>query len=560
MAEPSVPVWRRELVVVVVLGGIGWLLAGVQGVIVVVPAAIVGRRNPRLILAYAAGVLVLAGAATLFEGSADQQSFGRFVLDRPIAATLGRVAGLLAVVGVVWSMVVERERSPVRHRGPSGGTDPDADAAIPGLVAVVRSRLQSEHGHVVTGSGLVMAAFLVQAATGLLFWVLAARRFDQAIVGVSAGLMASLQFINYLTAFGLPELLSRHHPLGRRPDGLFTWSVTATSVGSVIGCVVYPLVVSSPSTTVLTDHGAAGVAIFFACTAGAAIGMLADARLMAQRRWHLVLARLGGSGIIRLPLLFVGPGGLDPGLWLFVVSAGPLALSAVPAGIAALRGHGLTWSSADLGTTPNSAVRYASVNHVAHLAVFAPQFALPVVVLANVSSEANAVFYVAWNITAVIMVLPVTVGRVLLVEGSRALDQLWTTTRTALTISLSIAFAALVGCLAFRWLIPVVYGRDYREAADLVVPLVAGAVPWAVTAVALGAFRVMGDARRLLVTTGVLASTVLGWAWVGVPRTGISAAAAAWLVGNLVAAAVAGSLLVSRWRRRDSRIDATAAT
>jgi O-antigen/teichoic acid export membrane protein len=360
--------------------------------------------------------------------------------------------------------------------------------------------------------------------------------------------MASVQFINYLTAFGLPELLSRHRPAAHRPDTLFTLSATLTSLGSAAGCLLYPIVVSSPSTSLLRAEGLVGLVVFYLCATGAAIGLLADVRLMSQRRWHLVLARLGISSVVRLPLLLAGPGPFDPALWLFVVSAGPLALSAVPAAVVALRHHGPGWTLASLGTAPGPALRYAALNHAAHLAMFAPQFVLPVIVLANVSAVENATFYVAWNITAVIMVLPVTVGRVLLLEGSRALEQLWPTTRAALVIAIVAVTAALMGCIAFRWVIPVVYGSDYRAAATLVVPLVAGAIPWSLTSVALGTFRVCADGQRLLITAAVLASAVLGLAALTVRTGGTAAAAVAWLTGNAMAAAVAGGLLLTRWR------------
>jgi O-antigen/teichoic acid export membrane protein len=525
----------------------GALLAGLEGAVVALPAAIVARAHPRVVIAYAGLALLAAGAATLIEGTTDEAGFGAFVADRPVAATFGRIAGVLLVVGLVGSLRQERVH-------PSAMSEPLETASCPpGPVRSAVDRLQRRHRDLLTGSGLVMGAFVVQASTGLIFWMLAARRFDPSVVGISAGLMASLQFINYLTAFGLPELLSRYRPRLSRPDSLLAWAITATAFGSFLGVAVYPLVVRSDSTSLLGEHGLVGFLVFFGCTTGAAVGLLADIRLMGQRRWHLVLVRLGATGVIRIPLLLLGPGPLDPGLWLFVISAGPLAVSAVPATVVALRGHWLGWSTADLPTPARVAARYAGVNHLAHLAVYAPQFALPVIVLANVPAAENAVFYIAWNIAAVIMVLPVTVGRVLLVEGSRSRPALWPTTRAALGLSVAVAVSALVGAAALGWVIPVVYGDDYENASDLLLPLVGGAVPWALTSVALATFRVLADARRLLVTAGLLAGSVLGLATITVPNGGADAAATAWLTGNLLAAAVGGGLLISRARRDRSQ-------
>jgi O-antigen/teichoic acid export membrane protein len=544
VTEPRPPFTRGDAITVASLVAGGALLAGLEGGIVALPAAIVGRTRPRLVTAYAGLALLAAGGATLLEGNLDRGGFGGFVAERPTAGSLGRMAGVLLMVGLVWSL--RRERAITSSE--AVGTVPSS--ARRGPVMAFVWRLPRGHRDLLTGSSLVMAAFVVQAITGLVFWLLAARRFDAATVGISAGLMASLQFINYLTAFGLPELLSRYRPRPTGSDSLLTWALTATAIGSLLGVAVYPLVVVSASTSLLTAEGAFGFLVFFGCTTGAAMGLLADIRLMGQRRWHLVLVRLGTTGVIRIPLLVLGPGPLDPGLWLFLISAGPLALSAVPATAAALHGHRLGWSTGDLPAPPRRALRYAGLNHLAHVAVYAPQFALPVIVLAHVPAADNATFYVAWNIAAVIMVLPVTVGRVLLVEGSRSLQTLWPATRAALVISGLVAISAFLGCLALRWTIPLVYGSDYQDTADLLLPLVGGAVPWAFTSVALAAFRVLADGRRLLMTTGLLAGSVLGLAAVTVPAGGTGAAATAWLVGNLLAAAVGGVLLISRVRQR----------
>ena len=69
-----------------------------------------------------------------------------------------------------------------------------------------------------------MMGFLAQAVTGVGFWVLAARVYSQVDVGVASGLFTSLQFINYATALGLQELLSRYRPETRGDPLLGFWS------------------------------------------------------------------------------------------------------------------------------------------------------------------------------------------------------------------------------------------------------------------------------------------------------------------------------------------------
>src|SRR5215212_7922250 len=73
-------------------------------------------------------------------------------------------------------------------------------------------------------SYLMLASTGVAAVTGLLFWVVAARRAEPAVVGTAAGLFAANAFLSYLTGFGLPYAMLR---FGQRPDPAASVSVWA---------------------------------------------------------------------------------------------------------------------------------------------------------------------------------------------------------------------------------------------------------------------------------------------------------------------------------------------
>ena len=55
----------------------------------------------------------------------------------------------------------------------------------------------------------MLASTGVSAVTGLLFWVVAARRAEPAVLGAAAGLFAANSFLSYLTGFGLPYAMLR---------------------------------------------------------------------------------------------------------------------------------------------------------------------------------------------------------------------------------------------------------------------------------------------------------------------------------------------------------------
>ena len=395
-------------------------------------------------------------------------------------------------------------------------------------------------GHLVRGSSWMMAGFAVQAVTGLLFWLVAARRFPSADVGRAAAVFASMQFVNYATAMGLQEMLARfHRRAGVQADNLLGWALAATVATSLAGSLAYLAVVDSVW-TVLTPPGAlAGAAMFFVLSAGGAVVLLTDIRFMEVRRWRWVFWRLVLVGAARVPFLWIPAQGPDD-LWLFAVMASPIAVSAV-AGVAGLWATGIRPA---LGRPFEGAeaARYAGVNYVAHLFMLAPQFALPVVVLVNVPAADNANFFLAWAMAAVVAILPVTVGRVLVVEGSRPGADLAHETRRALVLAVAVtAAAAAVTWLADSLVVPV-FGSDYSAVARILPVLALGGVPWAVTTVSLAHSRIRHDPIGTVAMTGTLAAGILGLAMLWVPSDGIDGAARAWLVGNLVACGVALAL------------------
>jgi hypothetical protein len=188
-------------------------------------------------------------------------------------------------------------------------------------------------------------------------------------------------------------------------------------------------------------------------------------------------------------------------------------------------------------------VTYAVVNGAGQLGVQAPFYALPVIVLLFVSSRANASFYVAWTIATVVFLIVQSVGQALLVEGDRS-GALANQVRSSLRFGILLSTAMAVACIAGSRLIPVFYGSSYEPGARILPILGLAAIPWAIFTVVLSAARVRHDHRMNLILSSLLAAAVLAPALLLAHAYGIDGAAAAWLIGNVLAAL--GSLLVLR--------------
>ncbi len=542
----------------------GWLIAGWLGALFGALGALVAMLSGELAGAYVVAGVVLTGAATLFEARyGGAFASARFVRERPLAGDVGRFTGVLLLAWLIAAR--PRWRSTEPTGAPTGGSGhrPPAlrDRLVPG-----RRRGAKPRAHLVFGSAWVMLGFLAQAVTGVGFWVLAARLYDQVDVGVASGLFTSLQFVNYASALGLQELLSRYRP-ETRSDPLLGWSTLATVASSIVGTVAYLAIVTAQSgsnsaLSALTTAGPTAVAGFAAVAAANSIAALADARLMWARRWSWVFWRLTLAGAVRLPLVLVPSMVLGDdaslhhvGVWLFFVMAAPIAVS----GLITLGLLGRAGNPRPSLAVPDGGwsqpLHYAGVNYLSHLAILAPQFILPVIVFINVRPVTYANFFLAWSIAAVAFILPVTIGRVLLVEGSRERAEAGTT-RKATLLAVGAMIIATIGAGLLALLLPSIYGASYTEAGRILPWLVAGGIPWSVTSIALARARVLADSISIVVMTAFAAVSVLGLAMALVPSRELDGAVAAWCLGNAVASAVAVVLVSVRTRTAEVSADA----
>jgi O-antigen/teichoic acid export membrane protein len=407
------------------------------------------------------------------------------------------------------------------------------------MLRTLRQRA-SGHRHLLTGSAALVLTAAVQAISGALYWLIAARVDTQTDVGHATALLTSVMFVAFLGGLGQPVAAARYAAGRARDDHvLFAWGALALTAATGVFALGYLVVVSPNAVEELRDwHGSFGPMVFIGLCVGTGLSLLLDVRLMTQRRWGLVLLRAAIVAVVRFPLLAISVES-DRAVWLLVVAALPTAVSGI-VGMALL--PKVTGDRHHLRPLPQSArpmMRYSLVNWASTLAYQAPTFAVPVIVLINVNADRNASFYVAWGMAAVAAYVPMAIGQALLAEGGRDGAHLRSQVRLAIVVAGGLMVLGTIIATLGRSIVVSLYGDDYQEAADILPALVAAAVPWAVTSVYLTEARVRHRSVATVAITVVLTASILGPALVLVPDHGLGGAAAAFLGGNVLAALVA---------------------
>ena len=427
------------------------------------------------------------------------------------------------------------------------------EAAVAGAIETgvpLGSEVTAGQVGLLRGSAYSVAALVIAGLTGAVFWLVAARLYPGADVGRASGLFTSVLFVNFLSNLGIPIAAARFGDQARRDyDVIFTVALLASAAGSAIAAVGYLLIVDAPALDVLLRWGFGPASLVFAlAVVGVSTAILVDVRLMVARRWGALLVRVAAVGQLRIPLLWFD-WGLDDALWLFLLSVVPPAGSGFVGVVLLRRMAGVRYRLRPRPRDLAAAVRYAGVNYLATLAADGVRFALPVLVLVNVTPTANASFYVAWSVTMIAFLVPTTIGQVLLVEAPRVEDR-WGHVRTSAVLSGLIMTVAAVAVWLGSDLVVTLYGAGYREASDILPRLMLAGVPWSITSVALADARVRRDSRATLAITLALAASIIGPALALVPTGGIGTAADVWLSGHVATSTIALVVLLRARSRR----------
>jgi O-antigen/teichoic acid export membrane protein len=418
---------------------------------------------------------------------------------------------------------------------------------------VLRRMLRDE---LFRNSGYMMASTVVTAGLGGVFWIVVARVYPAATVGLAAALVSAMSLVATLCAFGLPATLVDRLP--RRADGAEKSStLMAGLVGAgtfaAIGATAVVLVLPATSVRfdILSDSVFYVVTFVAGCVLLALAGVL-DFTFVAERRAGKMTLRSTVFAAAKIPLAVA--------LWLLGVESGLAILSSwALAGLLGVAtavfllprlGRGYRPTTAGIGTELRAMTPSLPLQHVITVSGGFASFVLPLVVAAELSATANAHFYTTWMVGSLFFVISPAVSWSLFAEGRRKGAELGPTMRRAAIVTASMLAPLMAAFLLCGGYVLRLFGDGYAaQGRVLLTILVLSAVPDAVTNLYTSAMRV----RRTLVPAAVLnvgmaAATVL-LAWVLLPRLGIAGAGWAWLLAQ-TAGSIAVALHVVAIRRR----------
>ncbi|MEM7337563.1 MAG: phosphotransferase [Actinomycetota bacterium] len=395
-------------------------------------------------------------------------------------------------------------------------------------------------------SGLsLVASTVVSAGLGFLFWIVAARQYSAADIGLAAAAITAMILISDFAHIGLRTGLVRYIPLvgGNAKDLLIRSYVLAAVVSAIAGGVfLLGLDIWAPALIDLRSS-AVGSTLFVLACAFWVLFLLEDSVLLALRQTPWVPVENGVFGLIKILMLFplAGLAGWAGTYGVFVAWSLPVFAVVIVV-------NGAIWRYLDdqiargMLTKRRSypmreVLSYSLVDWSATSVRTGVIGVIPLIVLAQLGEVSNAYFFLAWTIAYSVYLLSANIGDALVTEASYEAEAIDRHTRHSALLSLAVSTPiVIVAVVGAPWILQA-FGPEYAEGADTVLRLLLiGAIPNVVSRTYIGRLRAQKRMLKALGFESVLSIGVLGLSWIGLILWGIDGVGMAWLIALTLAA------------------------
>ena len=435
---------------------------------------------------------------------------------------------------------------------PEPATAPATTAAPAASTAPAMTTGASGLRRIAAISASLVSTYALTSVLGLAFWLLAARQFSVASVGVGGAAIAMMTLLGTLGTCGLGTLLIARLPntdQGRRRVLTRTALAVAGGVAALLAVAVPFVAIHGLGVTSLEPiaGGMAPAVVFALGTALMAVALVVDQAVLVLGSGSLQTERNAVASATKLgALALLAVAGHTGGLTIFIAwSLGTLVSLPLVAwrtrGGRALASPGrlLDWTALrGLGRTALS-------HHALNTTLQAALQLLPLIVIVAVSPESNGIFTTALQVTGAVFALPyaITVGLFAAARG----DVSAVLHRMRFTVPVSLGVSVLANLVLFPLAPSVlsVFGDQYSaDGVEVLRILALAGIPFVVKDHFVALRRVQN--RTGQATLVLLAMTVveLGAAYAGVLAGGLIGLTAAWVVVLFLEAAVLSVPLV----------------
>jgi O-antigen/teichoic acid export membrane protein len=395
------------------------------------------------------------------------------------------------------------------------------------------------------GLALVLSSGL-SSGLGLLFWILAARLYDSATVGVNSTVLSAMTLLGTAAQLNLGNALLRFVPVaGRHTRALVVGCYAAAVAAATLAGAVFALGASWWAPQLHAAFGGSELVAFFTLSTPVwAMFVMQDYVLPALKKATLVPVENLVFSVLKI--VFLG-GAAALGMWSGLAVAWVAATAVIVLIVSIYLMRVLPRTAETEAVPPAVTVRdvasFVRADYAGTVLLLAAVFGLPLAVLARLGPEAAAVYGIAWQIAYALYLVVNGMGQSLVAHLAADPHKLEAARRSMVHKAMTLLVPAVVVISVGAYPLLSLFGARYAEEGSLLlVLLVLSAIPNVITWSTVWAARVRRDGRVLFGLPAAITTAVITGSWLLMPVMGVLGTGVAWLGAQSIAAA--GVLLV----------------
>ena len=379
----------------------------------------------------------------------------------------------------------------------------------------------------------LMLNTITTSGLGFFFWMVVARFYTEAEVGLGAAIISVISLLALLSTLGLNIALIRFLPKAKRPEELINSCLTLSGITVLTLAAAFIAGIDFWSPTLNFVKGSIifslALASFALCWT---LSGLLDHIFIAKRRADFVFSKNTISSLLKIPL--------PAFLAMFFHAFGIVASWGMAIGIALIFSFFFFLPKVQNPYKPiprlNVSIikgiwKYSVGNYLAILFNASPALILPIMVVNLLGAQKNAYFYVAWMIAGVLFAIPIAISQSLFAEGSHFEDKL----RSNVFKSIKFAFLLLIPAIIIlflmgKWFL-LLFGTNYStNGLMLLWTLGLSSLFVGINSIYISILRIKNRLIELISISGFITTTVLLGSYFIMPAAGIVGIGYVWIV------------------------------
>lgn len=363
------------------------------------------------------------------------------------------------------------------------------------------------------------------AGFGFLFWTLAAQFYSVGEVGIATALISSLSLVMIFSSFGFDFTIIRFMP-SHDHSRVFNTCLWITTGAAIVVGIIYLAAIDriSPEIAFIRDY--APLFLLFAIVNS--ITLITGNALLSFRKADLKFIQNLIMGV-RLPLLL--PFTLLGSLGIFYAFGFAYLVAAIFA-LVMIRGYVTLSPQIDREFTRET-FRFSSFNYLAYLFLYIPTYIMPILIVNLLSPEDAALYYVAFAIGNLVLIIPNAMSTSFFVEGSHGINLRKGVLRN-LMATYAILIPAVLVIVVFGDVLLGFFGKDYLAAFDLLRVIAISSLFVTVYNLFIPLQNIRLKVRGIAIVSLIRFVLLLGLSYVFLTRFGVIGAGYAWIITYVI--------------------------